>query len=131
MSRHVSRRTALKRGAAVGTLIWVPPVVASFRMPALGQVGSPPPNPEPSPTSTTTTPPTETPTPTPTSTPVPSVGGTGTEVLGSDELAETGRSLMGPTIAGAALTALGGGMRGVAKRRGRGSASPAGEEPGD
>lgn len=114
MSRAISRRSALKRGAAIGTLVWVPPVVSSFRMPALGQVGSPPPNPEPSetPTPTPTTPSVE-PSATPT-TPPPSVGGIDTEVKGN-ALAETGQSMMGPTIAGGALTAIGAGLRALAK----------------
>ena len=40
----ISRRQLIKRGAVVGgAAIWVPPVIQSLRVPAYGQVGSPPP----------------------------------------------------------------------------------------
>lgn len=40
----ISRRQLIKRGAVVGGVaLWVPPVVQSMRLPAYGQVGSPPP----------------------------------------------------------------------------------------
>ena len=118
---QISRRKALKRGAVIGALVWTPPVVSSFRLPAAGQVGSP--APEPSPSATPTTPPEEppsTPTPTPqpssTSTPPVEVGGSGTEVAG-DALAKTGQSLSAQAAAGGTLAAFGTVLRFVARKR--------------
>ena len=117
---------ALKRGLVIGAVVWTPPVISSIRVPASGQVGSPRPSPSPNPTSTSTPPdgePTPTPTPTtPTPTPTasqspPTVGGVQfhnePEVLGGG-LAETGQPLIGPAIAGVALTAIGTVLRAAA-----------------
>ncbi|HJR19418.1 MAG TPA: hypothetical protein VJ922_06840 [Actinomycetota bacterium] len=116
--REISRRKALKRAGVIGALVWVPPVVSSFRLPAAAQVGSPAPTPTPS--ETPTTPPTEEPAPTPTATvpaatPSPEVLGSGTEVSG-EALAETGQALTGPSIAGVASTAIGFGLRAAGKK---------------
>ena len=132
MPSEISRRKALKRGALIGAAVWTPPIVSSFRVPAMGQVGSPRPEPSPTPTETPTGPPpeptptptptqtsTQTPTPSPTTTPPTQVGGVTYENpnAGGEGLAHTGQSLMGPTIAGAAFTAVGAGMRAAAKKR--------------
>ena len=115
--RQISRRKALQRGAVIGALVWTPPVVSSFRLPAAGQVGSPAPEPSPTPTPTPEEPPsTPTPTPSSTSTPPVEVLGGGTEVDG-DVLAKTGQSVTGQATAGATLATLGAVLRKVAKKK--------------
>lgn len=114
---NISRRRAIQRGTIIGAGVWAVPAISSMRLPAHGQVGSP--APEPTPTTPSPTP-TETVTTAPSPTPTTEVGGVkivdGSEVGGAG-LAETGKNLAAPAVAGGGLVVLGLGLHKIAGTR--------------